>query len=275
MVFQSSSSLLEQKVGRSQGNIHQHILRVFSGWHAALMFYTCLPIPTHWPLEFRWIARWVVGVGALIGGLLAIADRILILFHLPLSVTSALVVAFSIALTGGLHVDGVMDVADGLAVPDIDRRLAVMNDSRMGAFGGMAAVILMLLKVLSLAAISEHRGLVLIATAMWGRWAQQWAIACYPYLKKEGKGAFHKAALPTPWHTLPSLFILLSLTGLLWFGDVISAALAFRVSFGGLCISLLINTYFVKQLGGHTGDTYGAVIEWTEAFLLCSLSASF
>ena len=211
----------------------------------------------------------------LIGGLLAIADSLLMLLQFPLPVTSTLVVAFSIALTGGLHVDGVMDTADGLAVPNTSRRLAVMSDSRMGAFGGMAAVILILLKVLALAAITEHRGFVLVLTSMWGRWAQQWAIARYPYLKKEGKGAFHKAALPKPFYTLPGLFVLFSLTGLLWLSHMISAELALRTSISGLVMSILTNAYFFKQLGGHTGDTYGAVIEWTEAFFLCSLSASF
>ncbi|MEO0648906.1 MAG: adenosylcobinamide-GDP ribazoletransferase [Cyanobacteria bacterium J06650_10] len=261
-------------MGWSKRRIYCQILSGLAGWHAALMFYTCLPIPTNWPLEFRRIARWVVGVGTVVGGLLAIADWTMSLFHLPTSVASILVVAFGIAVTGGLHLDGVMDVADGLAVPDTDRRLAVMSDSRMGAFGGMAAVVLILLKVLALAAVSQHRWFALIAVSMWGRWAQQWAIARYPYLKKEGKGAFHKAALPTQWHVMPSLLLIFSLTGLLSLSGFIPTEMAIRASIGGFVISLLTNTYFVRKLDGHTGDTYGAVVEWTEAFLLCSLSAA-
>ena len=259
-------------MNQSSNQTSNRILRFLSKWHAALMFYTCLPIPTNWSLEFRWVARWAVGVGAAIGGLLTIADALFALLNLPPLVASTLVVAFGLLLTGGLHLDGVMDTADGLAVPDRSRLLSVMSDSRMGAFAGMAVVVLILLKVVAIASISQHRWFVLILTPMWGRWAQQWAIARYPYLKKEGKGAFHKAALPTPLYALPSLLILIGMTGLLWLSSLTPTALAIRSAISGLALSLLTNAYFVKQLGGHTGDTYGAVVEWTEAFLLCSLS---
>ncbi|MGD1865491.1 MAG: adenosylcobinamide-GDP ribazoletransferase [Phormidesmis sp.] len=250
-------------------------MRALAGWHGALMFYTCLPVPQDWPLEFRWIARWVPWVGLVVGGLLAIADQLLSALQMPALVASALVIAFGMAITGGLHVDGVMDVADGLAVPDSSRRLAVMSDSHMGAFGGMAAIVLVLLKVVALAAIAQHRVVVLVAVAMWGRWAQQWAIARYPYLKKEGKGAFHKAALPTIWHSLPHLLGLLGLSGFLYVFGWAPADLLVRISIGGILFSWLTGAYFYRQLGGHTGDTYGAVVEWSEALLLCSLSASF
>lgn len=239
------------------------------------MFYTCLPVPKGWSLEFRWIARWVPWVGMAVGGLLALVDWGLAVGQVPDLVRSALVVVLGIALTGGLHLDGVMDAADGLAVPDAAQRLAVMTDSRMGAFGGMAAIALILLKVTALSALSAHRAFILIAVAMWGRWGQQWAIACYPYLKKEGKGAFHKAALPSAWYTLPSLAGMIGLSLGLGFGAIVPWSLIGRTVIGGLLFAGATSAYFNRQLGGHTGDTYGAVVEWTEAFLLCSLTAGF
>ncbi|EDX86305.1 cobalamin 5'-phosphate synthase [Synechococcus sp. PCC 7335] len=247
--------------------------KLLSGWHAALMFYTCLPIPQRWPLEFRWIALWVPWVGVVVGGLLAVIDWVLATLHFPITVSSALVIALAIALTGGLHLDGVMDTADGLAVPDSSRRLAVMSDSRMGAFGGMAAIALVLLKVLALSAITQHRAFVLIAVSVWGRWAQQWAIATYPYLKKEGKGAFHKRALPTSRSTLPNLLLIVLISLGLSSTGWIPMPLLIKTTVAGLILSGLTSHYFYKRLGGQTGDTYGAVVEWTEALLLCSLSA--
>ncbi len=266
------------------------------------MFYTCLPIPQSWPLEFRWIARCVPWVGVVVGGILACVDMALAVLQVPHGVSSALVVAVGIALTGGLHLDGVMDTADGLAVPDVSRRLDVMADSRTGAFGAMAAIVLVLLKVLALTALADGRWgetavghtshdfsghdfsghdfsgafsriFIFVAVAVWGRWAQQWAIARYPYLKKEGKGAFHKAALPSIIYTLPSLLAMVLLSfgcaGLGW----ISWSLVWRSVGGGFVLALLTSAYFNRQLGGHTGDTYGAVVEWTEALLLCGLTA--
>ncbi|MEL6815317.1 MAG: adenosylcobinamide-GDP ribazoletransferase [Cyanobacteria bacterium J06598_3] len=247
----------------------------WASWWGALMFYTCLPIPQAYGVEFRWISQWVPWVGVVVGGLMALVDWSLWVVHMPVLVRSTLVITFGIALTGGLHLDGVMDTADGLAVPDASKRLEVMADSHMGAFGGIAAVVLIALKVTALAAISEHRLFVLIAVAVCGRWGQQWAIAAYPYLKKEGKGAFHKAALPSRVHALPSLVIMALL------GEAVSALgwvpldLVWRSLFVGVGLALITSAYFNHKLGGHTGDTYGAVVEWSEALLLCFLSCSF
>ena len=250
-----------------------NLRRMCASFSGALMFYTCLPIPTSWPLEFASIARWIPWAGGVIGALLVLIDLGLAAIHMPVLVRSTVVVAFWIALTGGLHVDGVMDTADGLAVPDANRRLAVMTDSRIGAFGGMAVAVLLLLKVIALGAVSVNRPFVLVSVAMWGRWGQQWAIARYPYLKKEGKGAFHKAALPSIEYVLPSLIGLAALSGGLGALDIVPWTLVWRTVVGGIALSMLTSAYFNRQLGGHTGDTYGAVVEWTEALLLCSLTA--
>lgn len=249
----------------------------WASWNGSLTFYTCLPLPSSWPVEFRWAARWVLGVGLLVGGLLALADWGLVQLGVPLLLVSVLVVSLEIWVTGGLHLDGVMDTADGLAVPvwneeGVSRQLAVMADSRMGAFGGMAAIALLLIKVSALAALTDHRWFALIAMTVWGRWGQQWAIARYPYLKKEGKGAFHQEALPSVWFVLPGLMgvvgVSLGLGGLGW----VAWPWIGRSVVGGIALSLFMGAYFNRKLGGHTGDTYGAVVEWTEAFLLCILT---
>jgi adenosylcobinamide-GDP ribazoletransferase len=159
---------------------------------AALTFYTCFPIPAHLSLDFTRIARWAPVIGMLLGGVLGILDLGLEWLQMPELIRSSLIVALWLWWTGGLHLDGAMDAADGLAVQDPDRRLTVMSDSVTGAFGAMVAVVIMLLKVCALAAITHDRAWAITLAAGWGRWGQVLAIAAYPYLKVQGKGAFHR-----------------------------------------------------------------------------------
>jgi adenosylcobinamide-GDP ribazoletransferase len=204
----------------------------------------------------------------LIGGLLGLLDAGLQAIAMPILTRSALIVATWIAVTGGLHLDGAMDTADGLAVLDPERRLEVMTDSRSGAFGVMVAIALVLLKTTALNDLEGDRWLALMAAAGWGRWGQLVAIARYPYLKPTGKGAFHKEAIRSLWEAVPSLFLLLGLSGLQVALDPAQWPVALGMAVGGVAIAWLMGAWFNHKLGGHTGDTYGAVVEWTEAFFL-------
>lgn len=239
---------------------------------AAVTFYTCLPIPSQWSLEFQGIARWAPLVGLLIGGILGLADTALEQLGMPGLTRSAVVVVAWITLTGGLHLDGVADTADGLAVPDPQRRLEVMADSVTGAFGIMAVIAVLLLKTAALTDLEEYRWLVLMASAGWGRWGQVVAIACYPYLKPTGKGAFHKEAIRPLQDILLGFLLLLSLSSWLLIQSPQEWLLGLGIAAGGCVLALLTGAWFNHQLGGHTGDTYGAVVEWTEALLLCLLT---
>ncbi|MBR8833220.1 MAG: adenosylcobinamide-GDP ribazoletransferase [Stigonema ocellatum SAG 48.90 = DSM 106950] len=239
---------------------------------ASVAFYTSIPIPDVDKLDFREVARLVPQVGLMIGGIVGLLDAGMNYLGMPMLTRSALVVAVWIAITGGLHLDGVMDTADGLAVGDKDRRLEVMADSATGAFGAMAAIVLVLLKTAALTDIQENRWLVLIATCGWGRWGQQLAIARYPYLKPTGKGAFHKAAIRSYKDLLPGLLLLVGLSGLQILLDTKQLFFAIGLTLAGSAIAFLTGAWFENKLGGHTGDTYGAVVEWTEALLLCVLT---
>ena len=244
-----------------------------AGIAAAIAFYTCLPVPISWTLEFRGIARLAPIIGLMIGGILGVADVGLQFLGMPVLTRSALVVLSGITVTGGLHLDGAMDTADGLAVGDPQRRLEVMADSATGAFGAMAAIAIVLLKTAALSELNGNRWLALMAVAGWGRWGQLVAIARYPYLKATGKGAFHKDTFYSPLHFLPGLFLLLCLSSLQIILDRDRWLLAAGMALGGAAIAILTGAWFNRRLGGHTGDTYGAVVEWTEALLLCLLAA--
>ncbi|WP_293126977.1 adenosylcobinamide-GDP ribazoletransferase [Okeania sp. SIO1I7] len=249
----------------------QVIRKTLTKLSAGIAFYTCLPIPHTWNLDFKGIARFAPLIGLIVGGIVGLIDIGLQILGMPILTRSAVAIISGITLTGGLHLDGVMDTADGLAVPDQKRRLEVMSDSATGAFGAMAAIALLLLKITALTDLDSDRFLILMGVAGWGRWGQLVAIARYPYLKPTGKGAFHKEAKYSIWDFLQSLLLLLSLSGIQILLNPESWLVASGMAVGGVAIALLTGAWFNRCLGGHTGDTYGAVVEWTEALLLCLL----
>ncbi len=223
-------------------------------------------------LDFQKVAYFAPLVGLLIGGILGLLDWLIDALGMPIITRSALIVIVWIAITGGLHLDGAMDTADGLAVGNPQRRLEVMADSATGAFGAMAAIAVVLLKTAALIENPENHWLILMAACGWGRWGQQVAIACYPYLKPTGKGAFHKQAIQSYKDLLPGLGLLLGLSLLQIFINPAKIWLGLGMTVAGCAIAILTSAWFNRQLGGHTGDTYGAVVEWTEALFLCVLT---
>jgi adenosylcobinamide-GDP ribazoletransferase len=260
------------------------LAQFLSKFWGALTFYTALPIPQSWSIAFDDIASFAPLVGVLIGGCLGLCTGGLNYLGMPILTSSAVIVGLWILITGGLHLDGVMDTADGLAVTDGDRRLEVMADSKTGAFGVMAGVVVILVKFAAIYDINQQLSnqinsqitylLLMMAACGWGRWGQLLAIWRYPYLRSQGKGAFHKEAITSIQDLVPSTLLL---SGLAIAQIIIHPQqwiLAILIFTMGAAIAFLVGAWFNHKLSGHTGDTYGAVVEWTEALLLCVLTVA-
>ena len=253
-------------------SIWSYIIDLITSLNSGVIFYTVVPLPTTWTDNWSRVARWCPVVGILIGALLSLSATLLELMGIPDLTRNALTVGIWIAITGGLHLDGAMDTADGMAVTNPERRLEVMKDSATGAFGAIAAIVILLLKTLTLSEMSLPLWLVIPSVTGWARWGQVWAIAFYPYLRKTGKGSFHKENLRLPQDILLGLVVLICLSGMWFTLDYLSWWQIGVIVLGNMAISLLIGYWFHKQLGGHTGDTYGAVVEWSEVLILCFLT---
>lgn len=223
---------------------------------AALLFYTALPlsVPEGRQLSFDGIALYAPLVGIFLGIGLAALDLILTAIALGDGLRATLVVTAGLGLTGGLHWDGLMDTADGLAVTDRERRLAVMADSRTGAYGVMAALVVFALKVGAIADLPlPWRWLALIQGGGWSRWGQLCAVCFYPYLKPEGKGKRLGVGVAGFW---------------VWLMAGQGLALGGLGSLLGFGCALAVGYGLYRRLGGHTGDTYGAIVEVTELLIL-------
>jgi adenosylcobinamide-GDP ribazoletransferase len=237
-----------------------------SQWIAAIVFYTQIPLPISARLPFDRAIHWAPAVGLVLGGLLDLLRSGLASINSPPLLQAVILVCVWLWVTGGLHLDGAMDTADGLAVPS-DRRLAVMADSVSGAFGVMTAIALLLLKISAIASLADVSGAWVAVAAGWGRWGQQVAIAYYPYLKAEGKGSIHQSTMRSGWDTLPSLLLMLGVCAWPLIAHPSDLLMPVLLGSGGV-IAPLFAAWFGQRLGGHTGDSYGATVEWTEAIAL-------
>jgi len=215
--------------------------------------------------RFERIARFAPWVGVVLG-LLQAALWALLEGRVPLLTQVALVLALGLLLTGGLHMDGAMDTADGLAAGD--RLLEAMRDSRIGASGAQALVLLLLLKAGALASLGSIVPVVLPWAAFWSRVAPLVAMDRFPSLRPSGGGALHRrhwAGLAVELR--PALLLL----GLLLVPTLRQGWPAEGL-WGGLP-AVLVPLWLGRRLGGHSGDTYGACVEWTETLALLLAAA--
>ncbi|QVV66892.1 adenosylcobinamide-GDP ribazoletransferase [Synechococcus sp. LA31] len=231
----------------------------------AWIFYSVLPLPPGIRPRFERIARFAPWVALAIGGLEALLWWLLA--GAGLVPQLALVLALSSWLSGGLHLDGAMDTADGLAAGP-KRCLEAMDDSRVGASGVQALLQLLLLRAGGLALLAAAAPWGLVWAALWGRIAPLLAMQAFPYLREPGAGtaAFHRQH----WRgLLPELTpALLALAGLSALAGALAAGSWWWLGWLGLVPAVLVPWQLGRRLGGHSGDSYGACVEWSVSWSL-------
>ncbi len=177
-------------------------------------------------------------------------------------------------LTRGLHLDGLADVADGLGAGR-ERALAAMRDSRLGAFGALALIFVVLIQAGALSlTISEHRGsLSILVASMTGRLAA--TLACTagtPAAHPNGLGALVAGSVRPRQAACSVLGVIAvaAVAGLLDVdgGDTGRAVRAVVAVAVGTAAGWLLRRYLVGYLGGVTGDVLGSLVEVTTAVTL-------
>lgn len=197
-------------------------------------------------------------VGLLIGALLWFSA--LLTTGLPGQVQAALVLLLWCALTGGLHLDGLADSADGWmgGLGDRERTLRIMKDPHIGATGVTALLLQLLLKwSLLMALLPVGNGLALLLAPMAGRMSALLLLSTTPYASRSGIASDMLGGLRNrPVYMLViAVALLLLVAGWLW--------LALPV-----LLFWLVRRATQRRLGGATGDVAGALIELTETVVL-------
>lgn len=234
------------------------------GFLIALQFLTILPVKIKSEITPGDSGRSLVFfpiVGMLIGALLIL---ILYLFgFLPYPVVIVLILAASIFLTGGIHLDGFADTCDGLfGIKTKERALEIMRDSHVGTMAVVWLVILLLLKFTLLISVpKENLWRFLLLMPMFGRWTQVLACSLSIYAREQGKAKYFIESAGKKEIFIATLYILAVFLFLMRLKGLII------LLFSLLPVFLCIN-YIKNKIGGMTGDTIGAVNEISEVALL-------
>lgn len=204
-------------------------------------------------------------IGLLLGLILAGANRLFLLLNFePISV-NIIIIVLLVALTGGLHLDGLADTADALlSRKDRAEMLRIMRDPHIGVMGVLGLLCIILLKIAFFSSIDGSlKTTALLLMCSTGRWAMVLSMFLSAYVRREGKakvfvqGMNHKIFISATMFTLAICIFMYQLKGLIIL--LISALLAFAV-----------NRFLNSKIAGVSGDTLGAVNEVLELAILIS-----
>jgi adenosylcobinamide-GDP ribazoletransferase len=203
-------------------------------------------------------------VGLALGGILYGMEVGLSLIF-PVQVVAIFILIAWLLLTRALHFDGFLDTCDGLFggfTPE--RRLEIMRDSRVGAFGVAGGGLLLLAKFAAITSLPHLSGLLLAPVI--GRWAVSIAIFSYPYAREKGLGRDMKDNVRWPQVILATVVTLLAA----WLFADWTGLLAFTIA--GIVIWLGAS-FILRRIPGLTGDSYGALCELIELVVLLVFTA--
>ena len=239
-------------------------------WRVALSLFTAIPAGVSGELDDETAARailWLPGVGLLLGGIgacvLAVAGlagesgarRLL---------GAALAVAAIAVATGGLHLDGLADTADGLGSrrPAADA-LAIMRRSDIGPMGVAALVLTLLVQVTALAAVPRAplAAAALVLAEVTGR-VSVVAATSSPAARPGGFGALVAGRTTGVDRALTAGVLVIAVAAAcVTAGGPPLAARGLAATVAGLLAGRLLQRTAARRLGGMTGDVFGAILQ--------------
>lgn len=245
------------------------MINAFRKLALTISYVTCLPsmVKANSDDDFSGLAKFLPVVGTIIGALLVMVYIVCARLNAPELLLAFLLTLAWIKLTRGLHLDGLMDAADGLfSHRSRDEMLRIMKDSRVGNFGAISGLLVVLAKLIGLATLHPSLAIsALLLIPSWARWVEAYAITCFPYAKEEGMGKI--------WHDTSSILDLAAaaiapLILTIALGIYFHELAVIWISLACLIPGIIFTHRVHRTLFGQTGDTYGASVEFSESSAL-------
>ncbi len=244
-------------------------MNINSFW-LALQFLTRLPTPRHIEIcdaELGKSLLYYPLVGSIIGLILWLIS--LALAGQDNMLSAAIILTVWVLLSGGLHLDGLADSADGWlgGTGNREKTLHIMKDSRSGPAAIIAIFLLLLTKFAALQLLlSYEAGFMLVLIPVLGRSSILLLFTTTPYARQGGIGDIMAKSLPQKQ------------AHIVWIAVIVALLLAAGIKQGLIiCLWLFITGYLLRRvmlrcIGGTTGDTAGAIIEIIEAVALIAIA---
>lgn len=209
------------------------------------------------------LAGLLVGCGG--GGLFVVLSML----GAPALVSALAALAAMSILTGGLHEDGLADTADGFGAATLERRLEIMRDSHIGAYGVLALIFSVGLRAAALAAIPEPGAgfAAIVAAAMLSRGGLPSVMRALPLASETGLAAL----VGRPEKKTALLAVGLGALGtVIFLGPSLGVGVLILSGFGILAIAMLAR----RMIDGYNGDTLGATQQIVEVIVLVGVATS-
>lgn len=244
----------------------------------AISFLTRLPVKLNFTVSgahLNQASRYFALVGLLLGVLLALLYSIFQLL-LPPSISVLLMMAVGLLLTGAFHEDGWADVWDGFGGGwQVEQKLAIMKDSRLGTYGAAALFIILLVKFQSLLFLSDSLLNTLSAIVIGQCLSRAVATSLICSMEYVSADATAKVK-PLAMHlSVTSLAILLLTAGVVLSCLIVFGVLLWQTAIVMIVVLLILRQlliyWFKQQLGGYTGDCLGAAQQLSEVTIYLTL----
>ncbi|KXH83946.1 adenosylcobinamide-GDP ribazoletransferase [Sporosarcina sp. HYO08] len=244
-----------------------------NGLLLAIQFFTVIPVNKELPLGRKNVTMMYGSlpfIGAFIGlGMYSVLALTFNVAGFGFFLAAVLITLTGVLLTGGLHLDGLADTSDAFfSYRDRQKRLEILEDPRIGAFGTMAVVLFLLLKVALFQELIQRGGdlIVLFVTIPILARASMNIVMATTRSAKD-KGLVHYFKEQTNTYILLAFsfavgFITLFVIGF-FIGNFLALIILLVISAG----VLLFRSWSFRHFGGITGDLCGALIEGMEAVL--------
>jgi adenosylcobinamide-GDP ribazoletransferase len=240
-----------------------------NSFFAAVRFLTIFPVPGQIGISEKAL-RGAVPSFPLVGVLLGTLSFFLCYCFWNIfdpMLAAVFMVAALLLFSGGLHLDGLADTADGFfSSRPREQILEIMRDSRIGVMGVVWLVVLLLAKVAALSGMPLETAVIAVfLMPIAGRIAILLLMAMLPYARPEGGlGSLFKDSFDTNQARIQSLVVLLVFSGISW---VAAGPTGILAVFAVLLMTALFAFFCRRKIGGVTGDTLGAACELAEAVI--------